>query len=106
VFESGLALDIKRFDQRIEVSSQAESVKIAFPSPFITNAPTMVTRWRMNRKALVEEVFIASYEEAFLREMAEFAECVASGRAPETSAAEARRDTELMVELIKRAELR
>jgi hypothetical protein len=102
MIETGL-VSLKQFDERIEVFSDTESVKIAFPSPFLKNAPTLVHHNYMSGTALVEERITASYEEAFRREWLHFYACVTERHVPDTNVTEARKDTELMAALIRRA---
>jgi predicted dehydrogenase len=70
---------------------------LSFPSPFLRSAPTVLATeggeadgphaWR------TEEV--ASYAESFKQELLHFHDCIATGRAPVTSAADALRDIAL-----------
>jgi predicted dehydrogenase len=67
---------------------------LALPSPFLANMPSRVIAeggdpgtphsWRRDE--------IVAYDEAFRRELVEFAECISSGREPRTSGADGLRD--------------
>ncbi len=70
---------------------------LAFPSPFLRSAPTLLRREGGEpgtaRSWQSEE--ITSYEESFREELIHFHACVTSGRAPLTSAADALHDIAL-----------
>lgn len=102
MFESGL-VDLKRFDERIELFGADQMLKVSFPSPFIKNAPTLVDEAHMVGEALAETRYTASYEEAFRRELLHFHQAVSDHRPPLTSVTDAREDTELMATMIRKA---
>ncbi|MHB1629089.1 MAG: Gfo/Idh/MocA family protein [Bacilli bacterium] len=98
-FEAGL-VSLKKFDERLEVFSEMETVSIHFPSPFLKNAPTLVNHSYMVDGYLIQAVKTASYEEAFRRELIHFHECVVDHKQPVTTCDDAYLDTELMARMI------
>jgi hypothetical protein len=84
-------------------------VKISFPSPYVKNLPTVVEVHEqepvlgrdVGDTPYVERRVIASYEEAFKRELDHFHHCATIGSEPLTNAREAREDTQLMIEIVK-----
>ena len=67
-------------------------VRIRFPSPYLLHTPAPVTVQRQQAGRLVEENVIVSYDEAFQLELADFHDCVVSGKRPLTDSTEALAD--------------
>jgi len=120
VFEFG-EFDLKKFDEELAVYSKTEVVKVQFPSPYIPYAATEVEVWeaegpgreqRPDRPDLpsgpagqgfkVSRV-LASYDEAFRRELHHFAHCVRTGEKPRTTPEDGRDDVRLCIEMTKKA---
>ena len=76
-------------------------MKITFPSPYLNSTPTLVDVSRMVDDELEETRITVSYEEAFKRELIEFADCVATGREPRTTAAGFRQDLEVLTAIAR-----
>jgi predicted dehydrogenase len=91
------------FDEVFELYSDRELISIAFPSPFLKNAPTVVTRRTDHDGTTITETCVASYEEAFRRELEHFHECVAGRAAPRTDIDEAISDAYIMAAMIQSA---
>lgn len=87
---------IRSYSQNFHFYGSDEYVKITFPSPYLNSTPTLVDVSRMADGALEETRITVSYEEAFKRELIEFAECVATGREPRTTAQGFRQDLEVL----------
>ncbi len=100
VFETGL-MKIRKFDEELAVYGQDKVVKINFPSPFLKNAPTMVTVWEMRGDSYEEREILASYEEAFKLELGRFHECIVADKQPLTSGEEGRADIRLLIDMIE-----
>lgn len=77
-------------------------VRITFPSPYLRNAPTYVDIERMAGGELQQTRLTVSYEEAFKRELLEFADCVRTGRPPLTNGAGFRQDLEVLTAIARR----
>lgn len=101
VFYTGVTPGIRRFDEKLTAISPNRTVEISFPSPFLKSAPTMVTVRENQDGSYRENSVLASYEEAFKEELIHFHACVVDDRPPRTGAAEGKRDTELLIELIR-----
>lgn len=93
----------RSFDERIELYSEHDALELSFPSPFLKNAPTVVTRRRDVDGVSVEEQMVASYEEAFRRELEHFHDCVTGQAEPRAPAAEGRGDAEIMAAILRAA---
>jgi predicted dehydrogenase len=100
VFETGL-MRIRKFDEELAVYGQDKVVKINFPSPFLKNAPTMVTVWEMSGENYEERQVLACYEESFKRELCHFHECIVEDKQPLTSGEEGRTDIRLLIDMIE-----
>jgi hypothetical protein len=101
VFDTGLITGLRKFDESLTVYSADKVVSIAFPSPFIKNAPTMVETWETEGGAYKESQFLASYQEAFKEELIHFHECITNGLQPETPISEGRDDIALLIDMVK-----
>lgn len=100
VFDTGVVRH-RIFDEELAVFAANKTVHIDFPSPFIKNAPTMVNVWEMDGDRAVERRVLASYEEAFKRELVHFHDCIVNDREPRTNALEGRQDTALLIEMAR-----
>jgi predicted dehydrogenase len=92
---------IKVFDEELAVYGHDAMVRIAFPNPYLKNAPTTVTAWSMEGDDFAAKEVIASYEEAFYRELIHFHECIVQDKEPLTPAWEAKKDVALAGEMIR-----
>ncbi len=104
VFDGG-EMSLKKWDEEFTVQAETRTIRVRFPNPFLRNAPTLVDIWEMDGTHYQERTITASYEEAFRRELEHFFECIVSGREPVTSGIEARRDMELILEMVSKAEV-
>ncbi len=85
---------ITSYHQELACYAPARRLTLALPSPFLANMPSRLTieggdlgtahSWRCDE--------IVAYDEAFRRELVEFADCVSSGREPRTSGTDGLRD--------------
>lgn len=101
VFDTGIMPGLRKFDETLTVYSKNKVVEIAFPSPFIKNAPTMVETWEMNGDVYQETHAQASYEEAFKEELRHFHACIEQGVEPETPLTEGRDDIAFLIQMIE-----
>lgn len=101
VFDTGFIRGLRKFDETLTVYSPNKVVEIAFPSPFLKNAPTMVETWEMNGGVYSESHHLASYEEAFKEELRHFHTCIVEGRTPETPVTEGREDIALLIQMVQ-----
>jgi predicted dehydrogenase len=100
VFYTGLH-GVARFDERLSCVSQERLVEIAFPSPFLKSAPTLVQVHEQRGASNRVETITTSYEEAFKEELVHFHECIVQGRTPRTNAADARKDHVLLLDIVQ-----
>ncbi len=101
VFETGLISGLRKFDESLTVYSADKVVNIAFPSPFLKNAPTMVETWETEGGVYKESQYLASYQEAFKEELIHFHKCITNGLQPETPVTEGKDDIALLIDIVK-----
>jgi len=85
---------ITSYRQELACYAPDRRLTLTLPSPFLANMPSRLTieggdlgtahSWRCDE--------IVAYDEAFRRELVEFADCVSSGREPRTSGSDGLRD--------------
>jgi len=92
---------IRSYSQNFHFYGSDEYVKITFPSPYLKSTPTLIDVSRMAGDELEETRITASYEEAFKRELIEFAECVETGQEPRTTAEGFRQDLEVLTAIAR-----
>jgi predicted dehydrogenase len=100
VFYTGV-MGVRKFDERLTVYAQDRMVEIAFPSPFLKSAPTMVRVSENVDGEYHERNILASYEEAFKAELVHFHDCITTNRPPLTDALAGRKDTELLIDFVR-----
>lgn len=101
VFEAGIGSRYHWWDEQLTAYGKDEIVEIAFPNPYVSYAPTVVTIRSTEVGSPVRKEIPVSHQEAFRREWQHFAECVRTGRQPRTTLADARADVELAIEMIR-----
>lgn len=100
------SVGFRHFEELVELYSDEHAVSLSFPTPFLKHAPTLVTHRHADGAGTVEEHSVASYEEAFMRELEHFHDCVTTGRRPDPPAGEAADHAELMVAIVRAAATR
>lgn len=103
VFESGLVMDRRAWDENLWVYSGSCNLSIHFPWPYLKNAPTIV---RVNENepgtmVNVDKEIISDFDEAYKREWNHFYDCVIGGKEPYTSGEDARKDLALASDIIR-----
>jgi len=88
---------IARYRQELSFYAPAQRLTLELPSPFLRSAPSrlLVEGGELDHARSWEREEIASFDEAFKRELVEFSECIRTGRTPRTSAADGLRDLRL-----------
>jgi predicted dehydrogenase len=88
---------IARYQQELCFYAPAQRLTLELPSPFLRSMPTrlVVEGGEPGTAQSWEREEIASYDEAFKRELVEFSECIRTGREPRTSGADGLRDMRL-----------
>jgi predicted dehydrogenase len=96
---------IARYRQELAFYAPTQRLTLTLPSPFLRNMPSRLTAegGEVGTATSWERDEIVSYDEAFKRELVEFADCISSGRAPRTPPADGLRDVRL-AEAIARAD--
>jgi len=96
---------IARYEMEVCFYSPAERVRLAFPSPFLRNAPTIVERETGEPGGAASAVSreVVSYEEPFKLELVEFHRAVTEGAEPLTTGLDGLRDVALCQNVIAAA---
>lgn len=104
VFEGGLLLERRDWDEVFEVIADSKKISVEFPFPYIKNAMSLV---KINEqddkdpKSNVNKTIHVSYDEAFKREWRHFYECITEDKTPHNTSDKAKNDIELNINLIK-----
>ncbi|KAF6830844.1 oxidoreductase [Colletotrichum musicola] len=94
-YESGI-IGVPEFDAHIEVYSADKIVRVNFDTPYVKGLPvTMTVKERIGGDGFQERTIRKTYQDPYTTEFLELYDCVVSGKAPKTSAADARNDIEL-----------
>jgi predicted dehydrogenase len=96
---------IARYRQELAFYAPSQRLTLQLPSPFLRSMPSrlLVEGGDAGTARSWQRDEIVSYDEAFRRELVEFADCIATGREPRTSAADGLRDVRL-AEAVARAD--
>lgn len=103
VFESGLVMNRRIWDETFSVYSGDKNLTLSFPWPYLKNAPSTVhvsdnlPGTCMPRESVVSP----SFQEAYRSEWQHFYDCVVNDQEPLTSGADALKDIRLMTRLIQ-----
>jgi predicted dehydrogenase len=89
------------FDEEMTVYGSAQTVTIEFPNPYVRYVPSRVHVHEMDGTAHTSNIVVTSFDEAFRREWQHFYECVTTGAAPRTSAADGLRDIEILRAIVR-----
>jgi predicted dehydrogenase len=93
--------DLASYQETVAYYAKADRVSLVFPSPFFRNMPTPVIVEGMEDGRPFQKRVIASMREAFKEELLHFADCVRTGRRPETTPEEAKGDVALLHRIFK-----
>lgn len=86
--------------EEIALMSASGRIRIQFPSPYLRHFPTPVVVEEMRDGAAVKQHVTASYAEAFKEELLHFHGCLTTGKQPLTDARDARRDIEILQQIL------
>jgi predicted dehydrogenase len=88
---------IARYRQELAFHAPGKRLTLELPSPFLRSMPSrlIVEGGNVGTAHSWQREEVVSYDEAFKRELVEFADCIATGREPRTSAADGLRDVRL-----------
>lgn len=100
-YESGI-IGVPEFDAHIEVYSLDKIVRVDFDTPYVKGLPvTMTVKERIGEDGFQERKVRKTYQDPYTTEFLELYDCVVNGKAPKTSAADARNDIELFKMILK-----
>ena len=90
------------YRQEFAFYSPERRLTLALPSPFLRSMPTrlILEEGEVGTTRSWQTVEVASYEEAFKRELLEFHEAIVSGRSPRTDGIDGLRDVALCQALV------
>lgn len=94
---------IARYEMEFALYAADRRATLAFPSPFLRNAPTrlVLEGGETGTARSWETVETASYEESFKRELEHFYACIVDGREPRTSGRDGLRDVALCQAIVR-----
>lgn len=103
VFESGLVMNRRDWDESIWVYSNECNLSIHFPWPYLKNAPTIVRINENEDGTMVNynKEVISSFDESYRCEWKHFYECITTGKKAYTCGEDARNDIKLASDIIK-----
>jgi predicted dehydrogenase len=90
------------WDEELALFGSERTVRVRFPFPYLRNAPTIVRVEETIGGALIEQEIVASYDEAYKRELKHFYDCVANDMEPRTDGEDGKKDLELALHIIHR----
>jgi len=107
-YESGIN-NVPIFDAHIEIYSPNKIVRVNYDTPYVKGLPvTMTIRERIDGAkgdGYQERMVRKTYEDPYTLEFLEFHRCVVDGKAPKTSAQDARNDLDLFNMIMKASNL-
>lgn len=107
-YESGIN-NVPIFDAHIEIYSPNKIVRVNYDTPYVKGLPvTMTIRERIDGTkgdGYQERMVRKTYEDPYTLEFLEFHRCVVDGKAPKTSAQDARNDLDLFNMIMKASNL-
>jgi predicted dehydrogenase len=89
------------WNEELALFGDERTVKVRFPNPYLKNSPTIVRVEETAGGALIEQEIIASYDEAYKRELRHFYNCVVNDVEPRTSGEDGRKDLEFAIHVIQ-----
>lgn len=92
---------IKHYQEKYLFLAPELRLELEFPSPYLRHFPTGLRMEGMDGAAAWEKEIVVSYDEAFREELLHFHHCVVSGELPHTGLEDARRDTQLMIDMAR-----
>jgi len=92
--------DYQDYFEEIALMGASGRIRIQFPSPYLRHFPTPLVIEGMQDGAAVKQHATVSYAEAFKEELLHFHRCVTSGERPLTDANEARKDIEILQQIL------
>ncbi|KAJ0304804.1 hypothetical protein COL5a_004293 [Colletotrichum fioriniae] len=100
-YESGFS-KVPQFDAHIEVYSPEKIVRVDFDTPYVKGLPVTVTiRELIGNDGFQERKVRKTYQDPYTNEFLELYDCVVNGKAPKTSALDARNDIELFKMILR-----
>jgi predicted dehydrogenase len=90
------------WDEELALFGNERTVRVRFPFPYLKNAPTIVRVEETIGGALIEQEIVASYDEAYKRELKHFYDCVANDMEPRTDGEDGKKDLEFALHIIHR----
>lgn len=103
LFSSVFMPEIRLFNETFTAYASGESVAIRFPSPFLKNAATIVTRCHMEQGQFHETEMTANYSESFRNELIEFHHCIVADTQPRTPLTHGAEDAQVMIDIVRKS---
>lgn len=96
----------ERWDEELAVFADQKTIRLGFPYPYLKNEAASVQIETTNNGRLHEEKVIASFDEAYRRQLLHFHTCVTENKPPLTDIEDSRRDITLCINMIKENKMR
>ena len=90
----------KWFDKELGAFGMDSTVAVRFPSPFLKNGPTEVEITEMEGAAISGHRVVGSFEESVRRQLEHFHSCISDGKKLLTDVKDAKRDIELLRDIV------
>lgn len=90
------------WDEELALFGNERTVKVRFPNPYLKNTPTIVRVEETVGGALIQQEVVASYDEAYKRELRHFHDCVVNDVEPRTNGKDGRKDLEFAIHIIQK----
>ena len=89
------------WDEELALFGNERTVKVRFPFPYLKNAPTIVRVEETVGGALIQQEIVASYGEAYKRELKHFYDCIVNDIEPRTDGEDGKKDLEFAIRIIQ-----
>ncbi|KAL1845248.1 hypothetical protein VTK73DRAFT_794 [Phialemonium thermophilum] len=100
-YECGIN-SVPQFDAHIEVYAAEKIVRVDYDTPYVKGLPIVMTvREKIGEDGFQERKIRKTYEDAYTLELFDFYDCVVNGKAPKTSASDAKNDIKLFQMILK-----
>lgn len=107
LFESGLAMDRRDWDEKFSIYSPKKNMTLSFPWPYLKNHPTkvIVNENEPDSMVNVDKEVMAGFDESYRNELLHFYDCIVNGKTPVTNGEDAIKDIKLAYEMMMTVKL-
>lgn len=107
VFESGLVMNRRSWDESLWVYAPEKNVSLHFPWPYLKNYPTVVKINENEDSTMVnmDKTVVNNYEESYRNEWKHFYDCICGKKVPLTCGEDARNDIQLAYDMMLKVKI-